>query len=121
MRTTAINPTILFGGLLLAVVLSGLGEHFFMIPPAGTTATLVGILFGGGIYHAASNGNSGLLTSLLNTVTDNTAATVANTAAMSAPTPAPDSNATVETPVVSTSPSPSTSTTPTTLRKGING
>lgn len=48
----SINPNLLYGGFLLMLVLSGLGEYLHLLP----TGTLQGLLFGifgGGLAHVS--------------------------------------------------------------------
>jgi len=48
---TNVNPTVLYIGLLALALASGVGEYGFKVVPGGTTSTIVGVLFGGGLMH----------------------------------------------------------------------
>lgn len=51
--SVSINPTVVFIGLGVITVLAGVGEYFKILPP-GTASTLIGVLLGSGVYHAAT-------------------------------------------------------------------
>lgn len=52
MNIQSVNPNVLFAGFILTAILTGIGEYFKIVP-AGTTAVIIGSIFGGGIAHVS--------------------------------------------------------------------
>jgi len=59
MSFTNVNPTVLYVGLLALALAAGVGEYWFKVVPSGTTSTITGVLFGGGLMHiGVATGNN---------------------------------------------------------------